>query len=306
MKKICFVFAITILFVSCATTTLEKVDNVSLNEGEIIQENGLYKIKGKYNLFTLYNEEEVNILKNHPLVLNAKYNFIKDMPEYFVNYSVYTDNRITFYTYNRKEDVFEPYETKHDKTSQEQLKDLLGFYNEILKNNCTVDETILQEMKDNNLSINEWRDMVRQRKKAKEEQEKEEKKRAEREYVKNNYTQQDLLKYMSGNPYINATLPNMGKSFTINGAILNILDAALTDSGVNYLVNDGTGNNLGNCIYINGKNLKTFYYQGYQSFYGDTSKTCFEGKITLTYSGETLPAIVYGERVNVPLFIANE
>ena len=281
MKKIMFILSLVCLFAfaSCTTTkTIQPVDEISQ------MENGSYKITGKYNTFICENEDELEILKKHPLVKDAKYNFLKDIPHFF-------DYKIYLQTYpNGEQYYYVHYTTNYN-------PDLVIKYCQILAKDYLI---IIYTTEFSNEEWNDFEEYLNDIKQLriteleKYNKEQEIKALEEQKRIKENYGFTDLVNYMCGMP--GSTLPNEGSSFYVEApASFYIEDASIDGKGVDYLCSYAGQYGL---IYIYGENLETMPNINRISFHSLKP-------FTLTYTGKTAPALSkYGNRVEIPIFIA--
>lgn len=280
MKKTLFTLSMIglLVFISCTTTrAVQAIDEITNLD------DGTYHIAGKYNNFSFKNEDEVTVLQKHQLVLNAKYNFLKDVP-HFVDYEI-------FYP------VYWDREKKHTVTYITNEKETRVIYQQIL----VKDFLIIVES--TQFTDDEWHDFEGYLKDLKQlratefedyKKKQEVKALEEQKKIKEHYKFEDLVDYMVKKP--GSTLPNEGCSFYVSApGSFYIEDANIDGNGVDYLCSYAGQYGL---IYIYGENLETMPSLGKITFHSLKP-------FSLTYTGKTALALSkYGNRVEVPIFIA--
>ncbi len=101
-KNLIFLFA-CLTIISCSSTRIEQKTN------DITQaENGVYKLKGKHREYENIDEEYLSIIKKHTLMMNAKYDFLNELPR-FIDYKV-------IYGYNNGYSIEYTTYTEYDST----------------------------------------------------------------------------------------------------------------------------------------------------------------------------------------------
>lgn len=306
---------ILMVVISC-TTTIKQREN-----DNIIFQDGNPAIYGKYNLYTGRSVEFYEILLKYPYIINAKYNFIKDLPDFFdFNIYYYNDYRnITFKSYDEEKGIInikkgyiqysKPSLTGDDAGpfgifnafrkadySDKEWKNFKTFLEELREKECIIPVAVKKIMSEKNLNMSATVNLLEKKQKEK-----------EIKWKKEHYCQDYLIEYMCYRP--DSTLPNVGCSFYIDSPSSFVVEDAHIDGvGVDYLCSFSGYYGL---IYIYGENTKTMSTQvldqDHPSWGMWVNVNAFHPMIPfkLTYTGKTASALSRdGNSVEVPIFIA--
>jgi len=254
-------------------------------------------LKGKHREYK-GSEEFIKILEKHTKLVNAKFDFLKHVPQ-FLKYEIHDDESnwygtkyVIFEVYdNSKDDIhkekksFDMYRSdaldilKLKNYTKEEWEDFAAFLQDIAKSKIFLPKNI------GDTPIDAFIEQVR--------------KSAEKRRIaskKANYTHHDLLEYIGRVP--ESTLPDKDTEIYISPHVFKVFDATIDGSGMDYLVGS-SGNSR--CIYIYGENLTVNPFGTLDTI---RENPMMEAIIILRYTGMECPAVIGGNKVDVPVFIA--
>ena len=153
MKKILVILFVSLTVISCSSTKIEK------NTNDITQtENGVYKLKGKHRDYTNIDKEYLEMIQSHPFMMNAKYDFLKELPrfiDYKVIYGYNNGYSIDFTFYEEYSDSLKIFNKNYIQTEK-------PFYDPYNSNDLGFMgiKGIFNSIKTHNFSDEEWNDFL--------------------------------------------------------------------------------------------------------------------------------------------------